>query len=104
MFPDKNIDIVGASVEDKPNLLIRRRAQQLRLSLSTVWKILGKDLGCKAYKIQLVQELKNDHPFTETLRFIANLCFGCMASSMNKIVAFGVKTIYIIGTRDTIIY
>ena len=41
---------------------IRHRAQELDLCPSTLWKILRKDLGLRAYKIQLVQELKpNDH-------------------------------------------
>ena len=45
-----------------PNLSIPRRAQQLRLSHNTTWRILRKDLGLFPYKIQLTQELKpNDY-------------------------------------------
>ena len=45
-----------------PNLSIRRRAQELRLSQTSTWRILRKDLGLFPYKIQLTQELKpNDH-------------------------------------------
>lgn len=53
---------VERSVAEDPNESIRHRAQQLQLCPSTVWKILRKDLGLRAYKIQLVQELKpRDH-------------------------------------------
>ena len=59
-------DVVDAaverSVEKEPNESIRHRAQQLELCSSTLWKILRKDLGLRAYKIQLVQQLKpRDH-------------------------------------------
>ncbi|GFV42318.1 DUF4817 domain-containing protein [Trichonephila clavipes] len=53
---------VERSIEEDPDESIRHRAQELDLCPSTVWKILRKDLGLRAYKIQLVQELKpNDH-------------------------------------------
>lgn len=55
---EENIASVSASVNDDPNLSIRRRSQQVGLCFSTTWKILRKDLGLKAYKIQLAQELK----------------------------------------------
>jgi len=56
------IAAVEHSVEDDPNESIRRRAQQLEMCPSTTWKILRKDLGLKAYKIQLVHEIKpRDH-------------------------------------------
>jgi hypothetical protein len=56
------IAAVERSVEEDPNESIRHRAQQLELCPSTLWKILRKDLGLRAYKIQLVQELKpHDH-------------------------------------------
>lgn len=61
------IAAVEQSVEEDPNESIRRRAQQLVLSPSTLWKILRKDLGLRAYKIQLVQELKpRDHQMRRT--------------------------------------
>ncbi|GFX97536.1 DUF4817 domain-containing protein [Trichonephila clavipes] len=54
--------IVERSIEEDPNESIRHRAQELDLCPSILWKILRKDLGLRAYKIQLVQELKpNDH-------------------------------------------
>lgn len=49
---------VADSVEEDPDLSIRRRAQAVGLCASTLWKILRKDHSLKAYKIQLVQELK----------------------------------------------
>lgn len=56
------IDDVRHSVDVNPNVSIRHRAQQLNLCPSTLWKVLRKDLGLRAYKIQLVQELKpHDH-------------------------------------------
>lgn len=59
---EENIAVVEASVEENDNLSIRRRAQQIGLCPSTLWKILRKDLGLVPYKIQLVQELKpHDH-------------------------------------------
>ena len=50
------------SVTEDPNLLIRLRGQHLGLSAFTTWTILQKDIGLRAYKIQLVQKLEpNDH-------------------------------------------
>lgn len=54
---------VSGSVADDPNLSIRRRAQEVGLCVGTLWNVLRKDLGLKAYKIQLVQELKPMDPF-----------------------------------------
>ncbi|GFV86992.1 DUF4817 domain-containing protein [Trichonephila clavipes] len=59
---EEAIATVERSIEEDPNESIRHRAQELDLCPSTLWKILLKDLGLRAYKIQLVQELKpNDH-------------------------------------------
>ncbi|GFU24028.1 DUF4817 domain-containing protein [Trichonephila clavipes] len=59
---EEDIATVERSIEEDPNEFIRHRAQELDLCPSTLWKILWKDLGLRAYKIQLVQELKpNDH-------------------------------------------
>ncbi|GFX33566.1 uncharacterized protein TNCV_1932331 [Trichonephila clavipes] len=52
------IATVERSIEEDPNESIRHRAQELDLCPSTLWKILRKDLGLRAYKIQIVQELK----------------------------------------------
>ncbi|GFU19028.1 DUF4817 domain-containing protein [Trichonephila clavipes] len=66
---EKAIATVMRSIEEDPNESIRHRAQELDLCPSTLWKILRKDLGLRAYKIQLVQELKpNDHH--ERRRFV----------------------------------
>ncbi|GFW57637.1 DUF4817 domain-containing protein [Trichonephila clavipes] len=65
LFIDDNtipLHTMSRSIEEDPNESIRHRAQELDLFPSTLWKILRKDLGLRAYKIQLVQELKpNDH-------------------------------------------
>jgi hypothetical protein len=59
---EENIAAVARSVEEDAEMSIRRRSQLVGLCPSTTWKILRKDLGLRAYKIQLVQELKpNDH-------------------------------------------
>ncbi|GFY23060.1 DUF4817 domain-containing protein [Trichonephila clavipes] len=59
---EEDIATVERSIEEDPNESIRHRAQELDLCPSTLWKILRKDLDLRAYKIQLVQELKpNDH-------------------------------------------
>ncbi|GFV30106.1 DUF4817 domain-containing protein [Trichonephila clavipes] len=59
---EEAIATVERSIEEDPNESIRHRAEELDLCPSTLWKILRKDLGLRAYKIQLVQELKpNDH-------------------------------------------
>ncbi|QQP38530.1 Putative DD41D transposase [Caligus rogercresseyi] len=60
---EENIAAVASSVNENREMSIRRRSQQLGLCYSTTWKILSVDLGLKAYKIQLLQELKpNDLP------------------------------------------
>ncbi|GFY04016.1 DUF4817 domain-containing protein [Trichonephila clavipes] len=59
---EEAIATVERSIKEDPNESIRHRAQKLDLRPSTLWKILRKDLGLRAYKIQLLQELKpNDH-------------------------------------------
>lgn len=54
----ENIAAVEENVADDARTSIRRRAQQLDLSRSTVQRILTKDLHLHAYKIQLTQTLK----------------------------------------------
>ncbi|XP_055308848.1 uncharacterized protein LOC129572772 [Sitodiplosis mosellana] len=54
----ENIAAVADSVREDREESIRHRSQQLGLSYATTWRILRRDLGLKAYKIQLVQELK----------------------------------------------
>lgn len=63
----ENIAAVAASVDEDPNLSIRRRSQEVGLCYSTTWTILTKDLGLVPYKIQLTQELKpQDHRLRRT--------------------------------------
>jgi hypothetical protein len=58
----ENIAAVTESVADSSGTLIRRRSQQLDIPISTMQRILTKDLHLHAYKIQLTQELKpTDH-------------------------------------------
>lgn len=58
----ENIAAVREDVAENPNTSIRHRAQQLHLSTATLHRILTKDLSLHAYKIQLVQEIKQtDH-------------------------------------------
>jgi len=54
----ETIAAVERSTKEDQNESIRHRAQELDLCPATLWKILRKDLGLRAYKIQLVQELK----------------------------------------------
>lgn len=54
----ETIDLVRDNVTASPRKSVRRRAQQLNLSPSSLHAILTKDLKLHAYKIQLTQELK----------------------------------------------
>ena len=54
----ENIAAVNQSFAEDPEESNRRRSQPLGLSYGTTWAILRNDLDLKAYKIQLVQELK----------------------------------------------
>ena len=51
-----NTPAVAESVRETRNQSTRRYSQALGLSYGTLWRILKRDLGFKAYKIQLVQE------------------------------------------------
>ncbi|GFY26504.1 transposable element Tc3 transposase [Trichonephila clavipes] len=67
------IATVERTIEEDPNESICHRAQELDLCPSTLWKILQKDLGLRAYKIQLVQELKpNDHQARRIVEWAQN--------------------------------
>lgn len=55
---EENIAAVAESVHEDREESIRHRSQQLGLTYGTTWRILRRDLKLKAYKIQLVQELK----------------------------------------------
>ena len=54
----ENITAVARSVEKSPVLLIPRRSLELDIPQTTLHRILHKDLGLKAFKVQLTQELK----------------------------------------------
>lgn len=51
------IAVVEPSIVADPNEAICHCAQQLVLYSSTFWKILQKDLGSRAYKTELMQDL-----------------------------------------------
>lgn len=48
---EQKIQEVRAVMQGQPTLSLRRIAQQVQLSLSSVWKVARKHLGLKAYKI-----------------------------------------------------
>lgn len=55
------ITAVDRSVKEGRNESIRHRAQSLKLCLF-MWKTLQRDLGLRAYKIQVMQKFKSsDH-------------------------------------------
>lgn len=57
-----NQEIVFDNVMTSPQKSVRRRSQELNMSVSTVQRILRQDLHLHPYKIQLTQELKpTDH-------------------------------------------
>ncbi|XP_050530953.1 uncharacterized protein LOC126899769 [Daktulosphaira vitifoliae] len=54
----ENIAAASASIEEDPNQSLTRRSQELGVSVTSLWRILRKDLGLHPYKIKLTQELK----------------------------------------------
>ncbi|VEN62217.1 unnamed protein product, partial [Callosobruchus maculatus] len=52
----ENIAAVAQSVEQYPGLCIPRRSLELGIPQTLLHRILHKDLGIKAYKVQLTQE------------------------------------------------
>ena len=57
---EEDFAAVEQIIEKEPNESVRHRGQQLELCLSTLWKILRKDLSLRAYKIELVQDFKSN--------------------------------------------
>ena len=58
----KNIAVVAQSVLEHLSTSTRHRSQVLNIPRTSPRRILHKDLGMKAYKVQIVQELKpHDH-------------------------------------------
>ncbi|KAJ8944957.1 hypothetical protein NQ318_013105 [Aromia moschata] len=64
--PVRTAEIIAAvaqSVRENPRTSTRHRAQQLNVTCTSLRRILHKDLGLFAYKLQLTQDVKeNDHP------------------------------------------
>jgi hypothetical protein len=58
--PAENIAAVRKSVQQNSRQSIPRRAQELGLSQTSIWRILRRDLGLHPYKVKLTQKL-NDH-------------------------------------------
>ena len=59
----ENIAAVAQSVREQTSTSTRHRSQELNISRTSLRRILHKELGMNAYKVQLVQELKpHDHP------------------------------------------
>ncbi|XP_033213781.1 uncharacterized protein LOC117170846 [Belonocnema kinseyi] len=54
----ENIADASALIKEDPNQFLTRRSQALRLSVTSLWRIVRKDLGLHPYKIKLTQELK----------------------------------------------
>lgn len=55
---EENIAAAEASVQEDPNQSLTRRSQHLSISVTSLWRILRKDLGLHPYKIKLTHELK----------------------------------------------
>ena len=62
----ENIAAVAESMCEAPSTSIHRRSQQLNISVTSLRRILHKDLSMTPYKLQLVQELK---PIVDPMRF-----------------------------------
>ena len=58
----ENIAVVAQSVLEQSSTSTRHRSQNLNISRTSLRRILNKDFGMKAYKVQLMQELKPHHP------------------------------------------
>ncbi|XP_011860365.1 PREDICTED: uncharacterized protein LOC105557670 [Vollenhovia emeryi] len=57
---EENIAAVAASIEEDPDMSIRRRSAELGIARESTRLILRLDLGLHPYKIVLTQELKPD--------------------------------------------
>ena len=63
---DASVDAVRDAFQRSPRKSVRRASIELRMPRSTVHKVLHKRLRLRAYKVQLVQELKpHDRPQRE---------------------------------------
>ena len=55
----ENVAAAEASAEESPNVSFTRRFQALGISVTSLWRILRKDLGLHPYKSNLTQEQLN---------------------------------------------
>ena len=59
----ENMAAVAQTVLEHPSTSTRHRSQELNIPCISLRRILHKYLGMKAYKVQIVQELKShNHP------------------------------------------
>ena len=58
MHTPENIAAEAESVGEAPSTSFHRRSQQLKISETSLRRILNKVLGMAPYKVQLVQKLK----------------------------------------------
>ena len=66
----ENIADVAERVREASSTLIYRRPQQLKTSVTSLSRILHRDLAITSFKVQLVQELKLiDHSASRRCRF-----------------------------------
>ncbi|CAH2090217.1 unnamed protein product [Euphydryas editha] len=63
VITEETIESVRQSTSENPTLSVRKRSQKLNIKKSSLHSILKRDLHLKAYKIQLVQQLKKTDYF-----------------------------------------
>lgn len=91
--PRRSNDLVEAvreSVAQDPTVSYRRRAQHFRVSKTTMWRILRKDLSLFPYKVQLTQKiLPTDCPrcleYGQTIAFLQGKFPGRLVSKRGDI-------------------
>ena len=116
--------MVCESVAEDREVPIRRRSQQVELSVSTTWRILRKDLALKACKVQITQELKpfdhlkrrsfinfiNEQPadFSQKIMFSYNAHFELGVKQLyclpNFLDMLSSEMVMLIGHQDHVIY
>ena len=64
----ENIAVVAQSVLEHPSTSTHYRSQELNITRTFLRRILHKDFGMKAYKIQIVQEQHNNRSFAHRFR------------------------------------
>ena len=115
----EKIAAVAQSVLEHPLTSTRHRSQELNIPRTSLKGFLHKDLGMKAYRVQIIQELKpHDHlirfqfaqwaedrmvvdeHFTEKSSFQMKPISTSEAMSISKIIAFGAQKIQTLSLRS----